>query len=163
MLNENIVSFWYPETLDPAGGFRLHHDGQGDWLGPADKVLVVQARTVWFFSRLYNDGYGGEEHIEAARHGFEFLRDKMWDPVFGGFFSSYNNKQVTEWLTEARQTSDPAVRQDLYCKTQQQVYWDGYSVPLNFKPFVNAYRNDVIGFHNSVTGPWWLKDVWLDR
>ena len=27
MLNENIVSFWYPETLDPAGGFRLHHDG----------------------------------------------------------------------------------------------------------------------------------------
>ena len=86
MLNENIVSFWYPETLDPAGGFRLHHDGQGDWLGPADKVLVVQARTVWFFSRLYNDGYGGEEHIEAAKHGFEFLRDKMWDPVFGGFF-----------------------------------------------------------------------------
>ena len=86
MLNENIVSFWYPKTLDSAGGFRLNHDGQGDWLVPADKVLVVQARTVWFFSRLYNDGYGGEEHIEAAKHGFEFLRDKMWDPVFGGFF-----------------------------------------------------------------------------
>ena len=91
LLNENIVPFWYPEVLDPAGGYRLNHDGEGQWRGPADKALVVQARTVWFFARLYNDGYGGEEHIAAARHGFEFLRDKMWDPVFGGFFWAVNN------------------------------------------------------------------------
>ena len=103
-------------------------------------------------------------YITSDTNDQDFLASIQADnTVFGGFFSSYNNKQVTDWLTEARQTSDPAVRQDLYCKTQQQVYWDAYSVPLNFKPFVNAYRNDVIGFANAVTGPWWLKDVWLDR
>ena len=47
---------------------------------------MTQARTVWFFARLYNDGYGTEEHLEAARHGFEFLRERMWDRQFGGFF-----------------------------------------------------------------------------
>ena len=47
---------------------------------------MTQARTLWFFSRYYNDGYGGSEFLEAARHGFEFLRDRMWDSVFGGFF-----------------------------------------------------------------------------
>lgn len=90
LLNENVVPFWFPEVVDPDGGYRLNHDGDGQWQGPADKVLVVQARTLWFFSRLYNDGYGDEEHLQAAQHGFEFLRDKMWDPVFGGFFWSVN-------------------------------------------------------------------------
>lgn len=103
-------------------------------------------------------------YITSDTNDQDFLASIQADnTVFGGFFSNYDNKQVTDWLTEARQISDPAMRQDLYCKVQQQVYHDGYSVPLNFKPFVNAYRNDVVGFHNSVTGPWWLKDVWLDR
>ena len=88
LLNENILPFWFPEVVDPRGGYRLNHDEEGTWQGPADKALVVQARTLWFFSRLYRDGYGTEEHLEAARHGFEFLRDKLWDPVFGGFFWS---------------------------------------------------------------------------
>ena len=26
------------------------------------------------------------EHLEAARHGYEFLRDRMWDKDFGGFY-----------------------------------------------------------------------------
>ena len=26
------------------------------------------------------------EHLEAARHGYEFLRDRMWDRQFGGFY-----------------------------------------------------------------------------
>lgn len=92
ILMENIVPFWYPRVIDSKnGGYRLHHDGQGKWLGPADKGLVTQARTVWFFARLYNDGYGTEAHLEAARHGFEFLRERMWDREFGGFFWSVDD------------------------------------------------------------------------
>ena len=86
LVTENIAPFWYPQVVDPQGGYRLNHDGAGQWRGPADKALVTQARTLWFFSRYYNDGHGGHQYLEAARHGFEFLRDRMWDPVFGGFF-----------------------------------------------------------------------------
>ena len=87
ILLENIVPFWYPQTVDAEyGGYHLNHDERGDWLGPAGKGLVTQARMVWFFARLHNEGYGAEEYLEAARVGFEFMRDRMWDRVFGGFF-----------------------------------------------------------------------------
>jgi mannose/cellobiose epimerase-like protein (N-acyl-D-glucosamine 2-epimerase family) len=89
LLLENIVPFWYPGVIDEEhGGYRLNHDAEGKWLGPADKVLVTQARTVWFFSRLYNSPYGKPEHLDAARHGFRFLKDRMWDPENGGFYWS---------------------------------------------------------------------------
>ncbi len=87
ILNENILPFWYPDCLDREdGGYRLNHDLQGKWLGPAPKALVTQARTVWFFSRLAGSRYGKPEYVDAARHGFRFLRDRMWDAEQGGFY-----------------------------------------------------------------------------
>ena len=88
LLTENIVPFWYPQVVDIHGGYRLNHDGAGQWRGPADKILVTQAQTLWFFFCCYNDGYGGLEYLEATRHDFEFLRNRMWDLVFGGFFGA---------------------------------------------------------------------------
>jgi mannose/cellobiose epimerase-like protein (N-acyl-D-glucosamine 2-epimerase family) len=86
ILNENIVPFWYPQVIDEKnGGYQLNHDSNGTFQGPSDKALVTQARTVWFFSRLYNSGYGGPEHLAAAEHGYAFLRDQLWDDEFGGF------------------------------------------------------------------------------
>jgi mannose/cellobiose epimerase-like protein (N-acyl-D-glucosamine 2-epimerase family) len=92
LLLENIVPFWYPGVLDREhGGYRLNHDDGGRWLGPADKAIVTQARTLWFFSRLYRSPYGKQEHLEAARHGFRFLKDRMWDREHGGFFWSVSD------------------------------------------------------------------------
>jgi mannobiose 2-epimerase len=87
VLKENITPFWYPQTIDEEnGGYKLNHDIKGKWLGPADKSLVTQARMVWFFSHLARSKYGTKEHLEAAKRGYEFLRDKMWDKQFGGFY-----------------------------------------------------------------------------
>ena len=87
LLLENILPFWYPQTIDKErGGYRLNHDVEGKWRGPSPKALVTQARTLWFFSRLCNSPYGKPEYLEAARHGFEFLRDRMWDQEYGGFY-----------------------------------------------------------------------------
>lgn len=87
ILKENIIPFWYPQMIDEEeGGYRLNHDVQGKWKGRTNKYLVSQARTVWFFSRLAKTEYGTNEHLEAARHGYKFLRDRMWDREFGGFY-----------------------------------------------------------------------------
>jgi mannobiose 2-epimerase len=87
ILVENIIPFWYPKVLDTEnGGYRLHHDRRGQWQGPAPKFLVTQARTVWFFARLAGTPYGEEKHLLAARHGYEFLRNRLWDKEYGGFF-----------------------------------------------------------------------------
>jgi cellobiose epimerase len=87
ILTENILPFWYPGILDyEHGGYRLNHDREGRWRGPANKCLVTQARTVWFFSRLVNSRYGCSEYLNAARHGYDFLYGQMWDAQFGGFY-----------------------------------------------------------------------------
>lgn len=90
MLHGNCLPFWYPSCIDgDLGGYRLARDGRGrptsaDWR----RCIVTQARMVWFFSRLVAGGHGGPEHLAAAAHGYRFLRDRMWDPVHGGFYWS---------------------------------------------------------------------------
>lgn len=87
ILHENILPFWLTHTLDTQhGGYYLNHDIQGRPQGPAKKQLVVQARCVWFYSRLINEGLDKEEYRKAARLGYEFLRDTMWDQQHGGFY-----------------------------------------------------------------------------
>jgi peptide/nickel transport system substrate-binding protein len=79
------------------------------------------------------------------------------------FFTWYENDEVVELLAKARSVSDPDQRRDLYCQVQQIVYHDGYSIPINFVPAVNAYQNHVMNWRNLTTGWWWLNNVWLDK
>ncbi len=92
-LLDNIAGFWYPRSLDRAnGGYMLDLGPQGEALHPGNKMIVTQARMVWFFAKLAREGYekpgafGEADLLAAARHGFAFLRDKMWDPEHGGFY-----------------------------------------------------------------------------
>ena len=88
ILSESILAFWQARALDERnGGYRINHDAQGNWTGEGrDRQFVTQARTLWFFARMLNSPYRAEGHVAAARHGFEFLRDRLWDEEHGGFF-----------------------------------------------------------------------------
>ena len=86
-LTQNILKFWYPGTLDGEhGGFLIDHDAQGRFKGEGPKAIVTQARMVWLSARLVREGRGGAAMAEAARQGYRFLLDKMWDREFGGFY-----------------------------------------------------------------------------
>ncbi|MDX2151830.1 MAG: AGE family epimerase/isomerase [Bryobacteraceae bacterium] len=85
-LTENIIAFWYPKSVDRAnGGFHMHWGAKGE-RKEGTKALVVQARMVWLSARLARAGYRKQEMLEAAEHGYRFLRDKMWDAENGGFY-----------------------------------------------------------------------------
>lgn len=87
LLTRNQLPFWEARAVDLRdGGYRINHDGRGRWRGVADKYLVPQARTLWFFSRVARSPYGNESHAIAAKHGYLFMRDRMWDAQCGGFF-----------------------------------------------------------------------------
>jgi peptide/nickel transport system substrate-binding protein len=79
------------------------------------------------------------------------------------FFSFYKNDEVLGLLAKARQESDDAKRAELYAKIQEIVYNDGYSVPLNFLPYVNGYQSKVQNWRNIAVGWWWLRDMWIDQ
>jgi mannobiose 2-epimerase len=91
-LTENIVPFWYPRCLDrEAGGYVLNFGPTGEALGPARKMIVTQARMVWFFAAVARAGYAGpgwgpRQLLEAAEHGYRFLLGRMRDPAHGGYF-----------------------------------------------------------------------------
>lgn len=86
ILRDNIIPFWYRTIDREGGGYILNHDIAGRSLGGGTKMVVTQARMVWYFSMLYRSGWAGKEALEAAEHGVSFLREKMWDEEHGGFY-----------------------------------------------------------------------------
>jgi mannose/cellobiose epimerase-like protein (N-acyl-D-glucosamine 2-epimerase family) len=83
MLVADVVPFWERSVDRRWGGYCLNHDASGRWLGPSEKFLVTQARTLWFFARLAREGLVS---ADGADVGYRFLRDHMWDRENGGFY-----------------------------------------------------------------------------
>ena len=86
-LNNELLPFWLDRTLDHTnGGFITHFDKNGKDTGEDEKSMLGQARSIFVYSSAYRNGYGGNQTAELARLGVDFLLDKMWDSVHGGFF-----------------------------------------------------------------------------
>jgi cellobiose epimerase len=87
ILRDNIVKFWDDRCLDRKnGGYVINFDLEGKPNGNSSKLIVTQARMVWFYSRLARAGYDEKKNLDAADLGYRFLRDRMWDAQNGGFF-----------------------------------------------------------------------------
>jgi len=92
-LKNELLPFWIKRTVDKKnGGFITHFDKNGNDTGEDEKSMLGQARSVFVYSAAYRNGYGDEQTAEMARHGVDFLIDKMWDPIHGGFY----------WLTDRK-------------------------------------------------------------
>jgi mannobiose 2-epimerase len=91
-LHESIVAFWLPRSIDTEhGGYVINFDMRGEPNGKTTKGLVTQARMVWFWSRMTRAGYDGPryeraDYVDAAKHGFCFLRDRLRDGEHGGYY-----------------------------------------------------------------------------
>ncbi len=86
ILVENILSFWLSRCVDERnGGYWINYDRSGV-KRPGTKLVLTQARMLWLFSRSARSGYRREACLGAARHGYNFLRQKMWDAENGGFY-----------------------------------------------------------------------------
>lgn len=90
VLLNNILHVWYPAILDTiSGGFYSNFDADWNRMPYQEKFIVTQARGIWSASQaasLYPDD---SIYILAAEHGFNFLKDSMWDRQYGGFYGYY--------------------------------------------------------------------------
>lgn len=85
-LVSELLNVWYPISLDTVyGGFLC--DFTFDWRpqGRQNKMIVSQTRQVWTASQaaMFLDE---ERYRWIAEHGFHFLKNKMWDQTYGGFY-----------------------------------------------------------------------------
>ena len=84
---QGLLDIYYPRNTDTLyGGYlsALTYDVKP--VGPQDKMIVTQARHTWSTAKaamFYHD----TSYISMSAHGFYFLRDKMWDKQYGGFYN----------------------------------------------------------------------------
>ncbi len=90
---QELLEKWYPLTIDQEdGGFysAVTYDFK---LGEKqDKMIVTQSRNIWVASKAAMRYSRERTYLNYATHGFEFLRDKMWDKKYGGFYTLVTKK-----------------------------------------------------------------------
>ncbi|MEY3275133.1 MAG: Cellobiose 2-epimerase [Verrucomicrobiota bacterium] len=86
-LVEVTVPYWIG-TVDPIGGYALADDAARGRSRPLEKQVVSQARMVWGLSLAHRRGLcpRNPASLHAAQHGILFMRSRMKDPVYGGYY-----------------------------------------------------------------------------
>jgi mannobiose 2-epimerase len=86
-LIKELLPFWTTRMKDEIhGGFLTHFDKDGKDTGEDEKSLIAQTRCLYTVSSAHRAGYGEGKLATLAKHGVDFLIDKMWDKEDGGFF-----------------------------------------------------------------------------
>lgn len=92
LVNE-LLPFWTSRMIDEKnGGYITHFDKMGNDTGEDEKSLIAQTRCLYTLSSAHRAGYGNGKLAELARHGVDFLIEKMWDKEHGGFFWMLDRK-----------------------------------------------------------------------
>jgi cellobiose epimerase len=106
-LKNGILERWYPLVLDrELGGYFTNV--RNDWsLAPEqEKMIVSQARHVWTTSKAAAFVEDADRFMQYARHGYHFLRERMWDQRYGGFYQirgrDGGGTDVRGWRDEKR-------------------------------------------------------------
>ena len=79
VLINNFVNFWETRSPDKEyGGFLCGFDREGN-LFHEDKSVWQQGRSLWMFSKLYNEFGGKKEWLDIAKNGYDFLNKYCFD------------------------------------------------------------------------------------
>ncbi len=88
-----LLPFWLERCKDDVhGGFITQFDKDGKDTGEDEKSMLAQMRTVYSMSAAHRAGYGEGRCAEYARHGVDFLIEKVWDEKHGGFYWTTDRK-----------------------------------------------------------------------
>ena len=78
-LFEDFIPFWEKFSPDPIyGGFLCGFDRDGE-LFFEDKSVWQQGRSLWMFSKLYNEFEKNPKWLEFARSGYDFINKYCFD------------------------------------------------------------------------------------
>lgn len=106
-LQEGILKRWYPLVIDREfGGYFTNLACDWTILPEQEKMIVTQARHIWTTSRAAALSDVPASFEAMARHGYLFLRDRMWDAAHGGFYQIRDRgggpSDVRGWRDEKR-------------------------------------------------------------
>ncbi len=83
----NQVDPWYPRVIDTLhGGYFSTFAYDWEKLDNQSKSIVYIARHIWTTSFLYQHYPQYPEFLDYAEHGFQFLKNAIWDKEEGGYY-----------------------------------------------------------------------------
>jgi cellobiose epimerase len=83
-----VMAKWYPQSMDTVdGGFVSTWTYDFKPTGDQDKMIVTQSRHTWTNAKASLRYPEIDYYKTGAKHGFEFLKNKMWDKTYGGFYT----------------------------------------------------------------------------
>ena len=78
---------WYPLCIDTVyGGYYSDINSRWELEGRQEKMIVTQARHVWSTANAAMFYQKDNVLRTIGAHGIAFLRNKMWDQEYGGFY-----------------------------------------------------------------------------
>jgi mannobiose 2-epimerase len=90
---DELLKPWYPASIDTIyGGFLSTFTYDFKPRGNQDKMVVTQARHTWSNAKAAELFPSVNYYKKGEEAGFQFLRDKMWDKQYGGFYT-YTDRQ----------------------------------------------------------------------
>jgi mannobiose 2-epimerase len=86
-LTNELLAVWYPRVVDTEfGGYLTQWDANWEQSDNQTKMIVTQARHTWTTAKAAEFFPEDTAYLAMSAHGFRFLRDKMWDKEYSGFF-----------------------------------------------------------------------------
>src|SRR5258706_7072231 len=93
VLKSELLDKWYPQSVDTVyGGFLSTFTFDFKPTGDQDKMIVTQARHTWTNAKASLRYPEIDQYKSNARHGFEFLKNAMWDKTQGGLYQLVDRK-----------------------------------------------------------------------
>lgn len=87
-IQTELLNNWYPQSVDSVySGFLSTFTYDFKPTGSQDKFIVTQARHTWTTAKAAMAYPNKRYYLQCSKHGFQFLRDVMWDKVNGGFYN----------------------------------------------------------------------------
>jgi len=92
-IQTELLNKWYPQCIDSMyGGFITTFTFDFKPSGAQDKFIVTQSRHTWSTAKAAELYPTVPYYLQGSQHGFQFLRDVMWDETYGGFYSLVDRK-----------------------------------------------------------------------
>ncbi len=104
-IKTELLNDWYPKSADTLyGGFLSTFTFDFKPTGPQDKFIVSQSRHTWTTAKAAELYPNTGDYLPVAKHGFQFLRDVMWDKTYGGFYNLVDRKG--EFINNSKSPKD---------------------------------------------------------
>lgn len=87
-LTAELLDKWFPAVVDKdSGGYFSNFSADWERLPQQEKMIVTQGRHMWTAAKAAAFFPETTYFRPACEQGLPFLRDAMWDSVYGGFFT----------------------------------------------------------------------------